>query len=253
MSTPTLEICAGSWDSVLAARSGGAARVELCSGLTEGGLTPSVGFIRAACALGDVRVHVLIRPRGGDFLYTEAEVALMEDDICRAVEAGADGVVVGSLTPDGDIDTRQLRRWVRAAGGRDVTFHRAFDLCRCPEEALEAIIDSGCSRLLTSGQAATAEAGIPQLRRLVEQSAGRLSVMPGCGVGAGNAARILAATGAREIHASARRPVGSLMKFRHSGVSMGAPTDEYTRLETSADEVRAILASFGGLAQSAGV
>lgn len=242
-----LEICAGSWDSVLAARDGGADRVELCSGLAEGGLTPSVGLIRAACGLGGLKVHVLIRPRGGDFLYTEAEVALMEDDIRRAVDAGADGVVVGSLTPDGDVDTAQLRRWVAAAGGRSVTFHRAFDLCRQPEQALEALIDCGCNRLLTSGQADKAANGLPLLARLVAQADERLSVMPGSGVNAANAAAILAATGAHEIHASARRPIESLMRFRHDGVSMGQPTDEYTRLETHPDEVRAIRQALSGV------
>lgn len=242
-----LEICAGSWDSVLAARDGGADRVELCSGLAEGGLTPSVGLIRAACALGGLRVHVLIRPRSGDFLYSEAEVALMEDDIRCAVDAGADGVVVGSLTPDGDIDTAQLRRWVAAAQGRSVTFHRAFDLCRQPEQALETLIDCGCNRLLTSGQADKAANGLPLLARLVARAGDRLSVMPGSGVSAANAAAILTATGAHEIHASARRPMESLMRFRHDGVSMGQPTDEYTRFETHPDEVRAIRRALSGV------
>lgn len=247
MLSAMLEICAGSWDSVLAARDGGADRVELCSGLAEGGLTPSVGLIRAACGLGGLKVHVLIRPRGGDFLYTEAEVALMEDDIRRAVDAGVDGVVVGSLTPDGDVDTAQLRRWVAAAGGRSVTFHRAFDLCRQPEQALEAIIDCGCNRLLTSGQADKAVNGLSLLAQLVTQAGDRLSVMPGSGVNADNAAEILAATGAHELHASARRMVTSRMRFRLGGVSMGQPADEYTRLETHPDEVRAIRRTLSGL------
>ncbi len=242
-----LEICAGSWDSVLAARDGGADRVELCSGLAEGGLTPSLGLIRAACRLDGLKVHVLIRPRGGDFLYTETEVALMEDDIRSAIDAGADGVVVGSLTPDGDVDTLQLRRWVAAAGGRNVTFHRAFDLCRQPEQALQDIADCGCNRLLTSGQADKAINGLPLLAQLVAQAGDRLSLMPGSGVNAANAVSILTATGAHELHASARRTVMSQMRFRHGGVSMGQPADEYTRLETHPDEVRAIRRVLSGM------
>lgn len=236
----TLEICVGDWDSFLAARAGGADRVELCSGLGEGGVTPSIGLIRAACRAGGVKVHVLIRPRGGDFLYTDEEAAFMEDDVRRAVDAGADGVVVGSLTADGDIDTGQLGRWIEAAQGRSVTFHRAFDMCRDPEKALETLIDCGCDRLLTSGQAATAADGLPLLSRLVTLAAGRLAVMPGCGVKASNAARILSESGADELHASARRTVASLMRYRQPGVSMGLPTDEYARAVTSVDEVRAI-------------
>lgn len=242
-----LEICAGSWDSVLAARNGGADRVELCSGLAEGGVTPSLGLIRAACRLDGLKVHVLIRPRGGDFLYTETEVALMEDDIRSAIDAGADGVVVGSLTPDGDVDTLQLRRWVAAAGGRNVTFHRAFDLCRQPEQALQDIADCGCNRLLTSGQADKAINGLPLLAQLVAQAGDRLSIMPGSGVNAANAVSILTATGAHELHASARRTVMSQMRFRHGGVSMGQPADEYTRLETHPDEVRAIRRVLSGM------
>lgn len=171
----------------------------------------------------------------------------MEDDIRSAIDAGADGVVVGSLTPDGDVDTLQLRRWVAAAGGRNVTFHRAFDLCRQPEQALQDIADCGCNRLLTSGQADKAINGLPLLAQLVAQAGDRLSIMPGSGVNAANAASILTATGAHELHASARRTVMSQMRFRHGGVSMGQPADEYTRLETHPDEVRAIRRVLSGM------
>ncbi len=245
MGTALLEICAGSWDSVLAAHRGGAARVELCSALSEGGLTPSAGLVAAACRLSGLRVHVLIRPRPGDFLYTDAEADIMADDVRRAVGLGADGVVIGGLTPEGDIDTRLTRRLAEAAAGRSVTFHRAFDLCRRPDRALECLVDCGCHRLLSSGQAPTAEQVLPLLRAFVGHAGDRLVVMPGSGVNAGNAARILRESGAHEIHASARRPVGSRMMFRNEGVNMGAPTDEYVRLETDADEVRALLRAIG--------
>lgn len=239
--TMKLEICAGSWTSALAAKNGGAYRVELCSGLDEGGLTPSVGLIRKVCGLEGIKKHVLIRPRGGDFLYTAAEKDIIIDDIKCACDLGADGVVVGALLDDGRIDIDFLYECVEAASGVNVTFHRAFDLCVNPLDALEQIIEAGCNRILTSGQAATAEVGIPMLRQLVEKTAGRLTIMPGCGVLPTNVARILRETGACEIHASARGNVESKMKFRHQGVEMGkAGADEYTIKETREEIVRKI-------------
>lgn len=243
-----MEICTGSYDGVLTAARCGAARVELCSGLDEGGLTPSAGLIRSVCALEGIRKHVLIRLRGGDFLYTPEELRIMETDIRMAHELGADGVVVGALTADGDVDEEAAERLVEAAGGMSVTFHRAFDLCADPFAALESIIRLGFHRLLTSGRAATAEKGIPLLRQLVEQAAGRISVMPGCGVGPGNAALILRETGAREIHASARERMDSRMRYRLNDVTMGKnDSDEYSRLETSEEKVRDIVQSLAGL------
>ncbi len=234
MQNVTLEICAGSYDSALAALKGGADRVELCSALGEGGLTPSLGLVRAVVALPGLRKHVLIRPRGGDFLYSEEELQIMVDDIHIVRSEGVDGVVLGALTADGNIDICAMKHLMQAAGDMDVTFHRAFDLCRNPDEALEQIVDLGCSRLLTSGQASSAAEGIDLLSHLVELSAGRIIIMPGCGVDVGNAVDIISATGAREIHASARDSFPSKMNFRHAGVSMGkAGNDEYVRLETS--------------------
>lgn len=256
----TLEVCTGSITSVLHAAEGGAGRIELCSGLDEGGLTPSVGLIQAAMLVEGPKKNVLIRPRGGDFLYSETEQDIIVDDIFAARRAGADGVVVGALTADGDVDEEACRRFVEAAKGEyadlagsdldgafflppvSVTFHRAFDLCRNPRQVLETIIDLGFDRVLTSGQAATAEAGIPLLRELVEQAEERIVIMPGCGVTPENAARILAETGAAEIHASARAEWPSLMKFRHPGVSMGKPgADEYATKETDVYTVRRIV------------
>lgn len=236
-----LEICAGSVKSAIAARDGGAERIELCAALEIGGVTPSAGVITEARKVEGLVLNVIIRPRGGDFLYNGYEVACMEKDICTCKRLGADGVVIGALTAEGDIDTATCKRLIAAADGMSITFHRAFDMCRNPKEALEQLISLGCHRVLTSGQAATAEAGIPLLKELVEQANGRIIIMPGCGVNSGNAANILHATGAGEIHASARKSVGSGMLFRHRGVSMGNPdSDEYARKETDADEVRAI-------------
>lgn len=237
-----LEVCTGSVESVIAARDGGAARFELCSALEVGGITPSVGLMRLTREVKDIAMHVLIRPRGGDFLYNEAEIQCMEQDIIAARDCGADGVVIGALTADGNIDITTCSRLVKAAQGMNITFHRAFDMCCDPFRALEEIIELGCNRILTSGLAATAEAGIPLIKRLVTTADGRIMIMPGCGVNATNAARILQETGATEIHASARKSVGSAMLFRHSGVSMGNPdSDEFARKETDANEVRAIV------------
>lgn len=239
-----LEICAGSVESAIAARDGGAARIELCAALEIGGTTPSAGLIAEARKIEGIVLNVIIRPRGGDFLYNEHEAACMEQDIRTCRQLGADGVVIGALTAEGDIDTALCKRLIDAADGMSITFHRAFDMCRDPKRALEELIAIGCDRVLTSGQAATAEAGLPLLKELVQQAAGRISIMPGCGVNSGNAARILQATAAVEIHASARKSVGSGMQFRHSGVSMGTPgSDEYARKETDANEVELIVRS----------
>ena len=239
-----LEICAGSVESAVAARDGGAQRIELCAALEIGGITPSAGIIAEARKVEGLALNVIIRPRGGDFLYNSYEAESMIHDIQLCKKLGVDGVVIGALTADGDIDTSLCRRLIDAADGMSVTFHRAFDMCRNPQQALEELIALGCDRVLTSGQATTAETGIPLLKELVEQAAGRISIMPGCGVNSGNAAMILQETGATEIHASARKSVGSGMRFRHSGVSMGNPdSDEYARKETDAQEVRTIVKS----------
>ena len=239
-----LEICAGSVESAIAARDGGAQRIELCAALEVGGVTPSAGLIAEARKVNGLTLNVIIRPRGGDFLYNEYEVACMEEDIRTCRSLGVDGVVIGALTADGDIDTATCKKLINAAEGMGVTFHRAFDMCRNPQKALEELIALGCHRVLTSGQAATAQTGIPLLKELVKQADNRIIIMPGCGVNSNNAAKILQATGANEIHASARKSVGSGMIFRHSGVSTGNPdSDEYARKETDANEVRAIVNS----------
>jgi len=200
----TLEVCCGDLQSVRAAVAGGAERVELCRALDLDGLTPSAAMIEEAVGTG-IPVQVLIRPRAGGFVYEEAEVQTMLSDICQARRLGANGVVIGALKADGSIDEATTGRLAEEAEGMSITFHRAFDVCARPTEALEQIITLGCHRLLTSGQAPTAEQGIPMIRQLVEQSEGRLIIMPGAGVNPGNARRILTETGATEIHGSLRR------------------------------------------------
>lgn len=199
-----LEVCCGDLQSVRAAIEGGAHRVELCEALELDGLTPSEAMMESAIGMG-IPVQVLIRVREGDFVYNKDEICKMRNDIRLARKLGAAGVVIGALMPDGSIDEEAIRCMMDEAEGLSVTFHRAFDVCRKPEEALEEIISLGCHRLLTSGQATTAEQGIPMLKKLVEQADGRIIIMPGAGVNPQNASRILEETGALEIHGSLRR------------------------------------------------
>lgn len=201
-----LEVCAANVASAHAAAEGGAQRIELCTALELDGLTPSEEEIREARSIEGLRVNVLIRSREGNFVYTPEEIATMVAQIETARRLGADGVVIGALTPEGDIDVEACRQMVEAAGEMEVTFHRAFDVCRQPRQALEEIIAMGCHRLLTSGQAAKATDGTALIRKLQEQAQGRIILMPGSGVTPDNAQRILAETGCREIHSSARRP-----------------------------------------------
>ena len=240
--TPLLEVCAADPASVKAATEGGAARVELCSALGEGGVTPSAGLIRQALEVPGIKVHVLIRPRGGDFIYDEDEIQTMCADIRTAREAGVHGVVIGALTPEGDIDMDACRRMMSEAGDLNVTFHRAFDLCRDPEKAVEEIIALGCNRLLTSGQASSAINGVDMLARIASQAGNRLTILAGAGVNAGNAADIMEKAGVHELHASARHTIGSPMTFRRQGVNMGTPgADEYARSTTSSKAVADIV------------
>lgn len=248
MKTPKtiLEICAADIDSVYAAAKGGADRVELCCALGEGGLTPSAGMIEEALAIDCIKINVLIRPRSGDFLYSEAELRTMLRDITICRELGVNGVVFGALTKEGDVDTEACRRMAEAAGNLNKTFHRAFDMCRDPRQALRDIIELGFDRILTSGQAATAMEGADLIRRLQEEYP-ELTFIAAGGVTPDNASEIVARTGVREIHASAKATIGSSMIHRHAGVSMGNPDiDEFSRNTTSVDLVADITAALVG-------
>ena len=235
-----LEICAGDIDSVLAAVKGGATRVELCSALNDGGISPSVGFIKQALNIEGLKVHVLIRPRGGDFLYTEEEIQIMLEDIKTCREMGVDGVVIGALKANGDIDIDTCKRLSSEAGTMSVTFHRAFDLCADPIKSLEEIIDLGCDRLLTSGQAATAEVGLLLLKKLVKKADNRIIILAGGGITAQNAAKIISECGTNEIHASARSTIHSDMEHINT-VSMGENSEEYSRKTTNSSIVQEII------------
>lgn len=237
------EVCANGVESCLAAQEGGADRVELCAGIPEGGTTPSYGEIKVARrVLTRTRLHVIIRPRGGDFLYSPLEVERMVEDIGMARQLGADGVVFGCLRPDGRLDMEANRRLMVAAKGLSVTFHRAFDRCRDAAGALEELVALGVDRILTSGQQPTALEGVALLRELNERASGRIRLLAGCGVREENIAEIRRATGVHEFHFSARLPRPSLMTYSNPEVYMGDKNaDEDSYPVTSAERVRATI------------
>lgn len=238
------EICANSVESCLAAQEGGADRVELCAGIPEGGTTPSYGEIKLARKLlTKTKLHVIIRPRGGDFLYTPLELERIEEDIRICRELGVDGVVFGCLTEEGEIDREANRRLVELARPMSVTFHRAFDRTADPMKALKDIISLGCNRILTSGQQPKAIDGISLLaqleKKLKEYPLPPIQLLAGSGVNEENIRQIFDATGIHEYHFSARVNVVSKMKHYNHEVYMGAKgADESNSLVTSAEKVR---------------
>jgi copper homeostasis protein len=216
-----VEICIDSVDGAVAAQEGGADRVELCDNLFEGGTTPSGGCIKVARQKLRIGLQVMIRPRGGDFDYSALEVEVMKEDIRMARELGADGVVFGCLTPEGDIDRALTSELLELARPLNITFHRAFDVCRDPQQALEELISLGVDRVLTSGQEATCLEGLELLTAIQQQAAGRIIVMPGGGITPRNVNKIVAACKVTEVHLSARKSVESRMQYRNSRVFMG--------------------------------
>ncbi len=237
-----LEICAADIDSVYAAARGGSDRVELCCALSEGGLTPSLGMIEEALNVEGIKVNVLIRPRSGDFIYSEEELRVMTRNIETCRHLGVNGVVFGALTPEGDIDMEACRRMAEAAEGMHMTFHRAFDMCRDPRKAVIDIQALGFDRILTSGQEVSAMAGSALIRELQTEFPDMIFIAAG-GVIPSNVIEIVADTGVREIHASAKTSVESRMTFRRMSVSMGkAGMDEYARQTSDTEKIRQIVA-----------
>ena len=229
------EIAVDSLESALTAQDCGADRVELCADLGIGGITPSPGMIRIACERLQIPVHVMIRPRRGDFLYSGAEFEAMAHDIELAKSSGAQGVVFGLLLADGHIDGTRTRELVQLARPMRVTFHRAFDMCRDARIALAELMNLAVDTLLTSGRQASAELGIPLLVELVALSAGAIEIMPGGGIKPGNIARIAAETGARTYHFSGRETVDGPMEYRIPVPSMQESVAEYARNYASAE------------------
>jgi copper homeostasis protein len=233
-----LEICVDSVESAIAAQRGGAQRVELCSALSEAGLTPSIGLIRAVRRAVDIGLYVMIRPRGGDFLYSDAELEVMREDIAHAAESGANGVVFGLLTQDGDIDLARTRELVDLARPMEVTFHRAIDMARDADTALDAVIQSGADRLLTSGGAQSALLGASRIQRMVRNSADGIKIMVCGGVRAESVHEIASSTGASQFHAAIRQEVGSQMTHRPESLHLGtSASDDYSRKVVLVEDV----------------
>ena len=238
-----VEICVDSVESASVAEAAGAGRIELCSALSEGGVTPSAGLIESVRRNVGIKVHVLIRPRGGDFLYNDNDFSVMRRDIDMAGEYGADGIVTGILNRDGTVDLERTALLTEYASPMSVTFHRAFDMCRDPKKALEDIISAGAARILTSGQAKTAIDGAGLIKTLVREANNRIMIMPGGGIDEYNIALLAGTSGATEFHLSGRRQRESMMTFRRKGIYMGDPRlqSEYTLKTADPERIRSVI------------
>ena len=237
------EACVDSVESALNVEAGGADRIELCADLLEGGITPSYAMLKLVIEKLTIPVNVLVRPRGGDFLYTDYEFEVIKRDIEYCKQIGVNGVVIGILNDDGTVDKVRTEELVKAARPMSVTFHRAFDMTREPEEALNTLIELGVDRLLTSGQEADVHKGIPTLKKLVEIANNRIIIMPGGGVDELNIKKVVEKTGVKEIHASAREKARSKMNYINTRTSMSdsKSMEEYDLMVTSEEKIRAIV------------
>jgi copper homeostasis protein len=234
-----LEVCVDSPRSALAAARGGANRIELCSSLVEGGLTPSAGLIATVRSLISIDLYVMIRPRGGDFCYSDDEFAVMKRDVATANELRVDGVVFGILKEDGNVDQPRCRELLDLTRPLRATFHRAFDMSRDLNQSLEDLIELGFDSVLTSGGKQRVEDAIPIVARLREHASNRIALIVGSGINPRNVQNLISQTGVREVHASAREIEPSPMQYRNEDVSMGTlPGWEYQREVASEEQVR---------------
>ncbi len=238
-----IEACVNSVVSAVEAEKGGAHRVELCDNLLEGGTTPSAASIQLAGKVLSIDLNVIVRPRGGDFCYSDIEFDVMKSDILAAKELGANGVVIGILDVDGRVDTKRTGELIDIARPMSVTFHRAFDMTADPFQALHDLIDLKVDRILTSGQKNTAEEGIALISDLMKEAGEDIIIMPGCGITPENIEKLAEQTGAKELHVFAMKKVESPMIHRNPEAFMGAPveTSEYETSITDADEIQKII------------
>ena len=244
MNPPVLfEICVGSAQGAISAQEAGAHRVELCDNLVEGGTTPSAGAVQVARKHIDIGLNVIVRPRGGDFCYSDVEFETMLRDVETAAGGGADGIVIGLLNPDGSIDVERTGALIERIRPLPVTFHRAFDMASDPHRALEDLISLGVDRVLTSGQEISALEGIDLIVELIEKAAGRIVVMPGGGITERNVAKVVAGTGAIEIHVAAGSSVPSRMTYRNPNAFMGGELrpPEFSHDVTDVNRVKAFI------------
>jgi copper homeostasis protein len=244
-----VEICVDSLESATVAEAAGAGRIELCSALSEGGITPSAGLIESVRNNISIEVNVIIRPRSGDFLYSDTEFSVMRRDIERAGEAGADGIVTGILNRDGTVDIERTALLVEYASPMKVTFHRAFDMCRDPKKALEDVISAGSARILTSGMARTAIEGAQVIKELVATAGERIKIMPGGGITEYNIGLLATTTGAKEYHLSGRHQRESMMTFRRKRIFMGDPRlqSEYSVKIADGERIRSVIMILQGI------
>ena len=235
-----LECCVESVESAINAESGGASRIELCSNLIIGGTTPDFALVREIRKHTDIRIHALIRPRFGDFCYSKYEMEIMKEQIRSLKEAGVEGVVIGVLDEEGNLNTEAMKELINEADGLSITLHRAFDMCRDPYQAMEEAIALGINTILTSGQKQSAWEGRELLAELIEKADGRIDIMAGAGVGASVIEKLIPVTGGTSYHMSGKVTLDSPMKYRKADVSMGLPSlSEYEIWQTSEDAVRA--------------
>lgn len=241
-----LEICANSVQSAIMAQKGGANRVELCNNIYEGGTTPSFGTIKIAREKLNIDLNIIIRPRGGDFIYSDIEFETMKNDIDIAKKLNIDGIVIGLLNTDGTIDKNRTRQIVELAKPMSVTFHRAFDVCNNPLQALEDIIESRCDRILTSGQANKAIDGVDLILKMIEKANNRIIIMAGSGINETNIKTIFKKTGVHEFHASLRQNIASKMEYKKDGINMGgiSQINEFEIAETDPERVGRIIKLF---------
>jgi copper homeostasis protein len=243
-----IEICTDDLATALAAQKAGASRLELCASLVEGGITPSFSLMQQVCKAVTIPVHVMIRPRGGDFLYSDEDFELMKADISHARKAGAAGVVFGILRNDGSIDRERCQELFELASPMKVTFHRAFDMSSDPFVALEEIIEIGCNILLTSGHRQTAEDGLELIRELVKRAGNRIEVMAGSGVNESNV-MLLHIAGVRAFHFTSRKKVNSSMHYRNEALqSMGnnSEYDEYAVYSFDEEKIKGVFKALTG-------
>lgn len=233
------EVCIGSVPCAYESFLGGAQRVELCDNLVEGGTTPSQGAIIECKKIKGLKTMVMIRPRGGDFLYSDVEFEIMKEDVKAARNLGADGVVFGILTKDGSMDIQRLKQLIDLAGEMEVTNHRAFDMCNDPFLALEQLIDLGVKRILTSGQHRNVWEGRFLIADLVKKAAGRIIIMPGAGVKEDNIVDLMAITKAPEYHVALTKKIPSQMEYRNEKAFMGSDAQpEFEHLRIDSERIR---------------
>ena len=245
-----IEICIDSVESAIAAGRGGAQRVELCSALSEAGITPSSGLIHRVRQAISIDLSVIIRPRGGHFVYSDHEFEVMRHDIRHAQSLGANGVVLGTLTRDHRVDTERTRQLVEVARPLSVTFHRAFDLCTDLDEALEDVISCGADRILTSGGSQTALEGVDRIARLHQAAAGRIRIMPGSGVRASSVAHLVKSTAVLDVHTSLNSK-GQAVPSESGAASISSIIDETAPWVVREEDVRAFKAAVDSASQHA--